>query len=231
MNDICEEIFYYPENETEVNDKEFYEPKTLMGKKVNYKFRLSNCYDSCSKCTSFSNDENDHKCITCREGFYFKEGTNNCYDKIETKFYFDKEKEIFRPCHENCLTCSKGGNGPKEMNCLSCESGFKFYNRSNNCLSCPHYVNIEQNECINEIPEGYYLEDNKTNSTGKCHYLCKTCEAGPYYLRKQYHMNCKKCFFNRYASYDRNCSYTYGITDPNFPVNGECPIDKPIFRK
>ena len=116
------------------------------------------------------------------------------------------------------------------MNCLSCESGFKFYNRSNNCLSCPHYVNIEQNECINEIPEGYYLEDNKTNSTGKCHYLCKTCEAGPYYLRKQYHMNCKKCFFNRYASYDRNCSYTYGITDPNFPVNGECPIDKPIFR-
>ena len=230
MNDICEEIFYYPENETEVNDKEFYEPKTLMGKKVNYKFRLSNCYDSCSKCTSFSNDENDHKCITCREGFYFKEGTNNCYDKIETKFYFDKEKEIFRPCHENCLTCSKGGNGPKEMNCLSCESGFKFYNRSNNCLSCPHYVNIEQNECINEIPEGYYLEDNKTNSTGKCHYLCKTCEAGPYYLRKQYHMNCKKCFFNRYASYDRNCSYTYGITDPNFPVNGECPIDKPIFR-
>ena len=103
MNEFSEEYIEYPLNEN-ISEKDFYEPKILMGKKMNYKFRLSNCYDSCSTCTELSLDDNNQKCIKCRKGFYFKEGTNNCYDKIETKYYFDEDTHMFSPCYKDCLT-------------------------------------------------------------------------------------------------------------------------------
>ena len=232
MNDLCEEIFNYPNSD--VSEKEFYEPRIFTGKKVNYKFRLSECYDSCEKCTSFSEDENDHKCITCRSGFYFKEGTNNCYDKIDTKYYFDKDEELFKPCYKDCLTCSSKENAPNDMNCLTCEKDLKFYNRSNNCLSCPKYVNFEENECINEIPEGFYLEDKELGSLGKCYYLCKTCIAGSYNDSYNHlHMNCKSCLYqnNKYKPiFDGDCPDTPETIDPDSPVDGKCPIERPILK-
>ena len=229
MNKYCEELVYYPENENEnINEKQFYEPKILIGKIANYKFRLSNCYDSCKTCTSLSEDENDQKCIVCREGFYFKEGTNNCYDKVD-KFYLDKEDKVFKPCYKNCLTCSGKESSPYEMNCLSCENGYKLYNKSNNCLNCPKYVNVEQNQCVNEntIPDGYYLEDSNLGSLGKCYYLCLTCYGGPYIEYFKYYMNCKKCYGNTFAK-NYNCTDSYSITDA--PERGQCPIDKPILK-
>ena len=232
MNVICEEVLQYPEGNN-VNEKDFYEPKLIFGKKLTYKFRLSNCYDSCEKCTSISEDENNQKCITCREGYYFKEDTQNCYDKIESKFYFDKDKKIFRACHENCLTCSSKPNGPNEMNCLTCDIGFKFYNKSNNCLYCPKYVNPEQNECMSTIPDNYFLEDKNLGSLGKCHFMCRTCNGAPYsevkYSKTYYYQNCKSCLYNQYVD-SKNCSYKYATTDPDFPKYGECPMDKPIIK-
>ena len=234
MNELAEEIFTYPENGNNVDEKDFYKPIRLIGKKINYKFRLSECYDSCSTCTSFSEDDNDHKCITCRNGFYFKENTNNCYDKIDTKYYFDKNDEKFKPCYKNCLTCSTKENSQNQMNCLSCENEFKFYNKSNNCLNCPNYVNFEQNECIDEIPEGYYLEDKELGSLGKCNYLCKTCIAGPYQDKyNHYHMNCKTCLYTDSSFkpiFDGDCPDSPEIIDPDSPVGGQCPINKPILK-
>ena len=233
MNELCEELMEYPKN-SDIDEKEFYEPKTLMGKKVNFKFRLSDCYDSCDKCSSFSEDENDHKCISCRSGFYFKENTNNCYDKIDTKYYFDKDNEIFRECYKNCLKCSGKENSQNDMNCLSCENDFKFYNRSNNCLNCPKYVNFEQNECINEIPDGYFLEDKDLGSLGKCHYLCKTCYSGPYIDNYNHnHMNCKSCLYSNKKfnpMFEGDCPDSPEIEDSETPVDGKCPIDKPILK-
>ena len=49
------------------------------------------------------------------------------------------------------------------MNCLSCKPGYQLY-ESTNCLSCPKYIkyiNYELTECLNEIPNGYYLKDTK----------------------------------------------------------------------
>ena len=233
MNELCEELVKYPKDSV-IDEKDFYEPKTFMGKKVNFKFRLSDCYDSCDKCSSFSEDENDHKCLSCRNGFYFKENTNNCYDKIDTKYYFDKDKEIFRECYKNCLTCSGKENSSNDMNCLSCENDFKFYNRSNNCLNCPQFVNFNQNECINEIPDGYFLEDEELGSLGKCHYLCKTCNAGPYIDNfNDYHMNCKSCLYsNRKFNpiFEGDCPDSQETEDSDIPLDGKCPIDKPILK-
>ena len=120
------------------------------------------------------------------------------------------------------------------MNCLTCEKDFKFYNRSNNCLNCPKYVNFYENECINEIPEGYYLEDKELGSLGKCYYLCKTCTAGSYIdSYKHIHMNCISCLYQNSQFkpiFTGDCPDTPETIDPDSPVDGKCPIEKPILK-
>ena len=231
-NKLAEELITYPENE-EDTENQFYQPKILIGKKMKYKFRLSECYDSCLECYSFSKDDNDHKCKSCRTGFYFKEGTNNCYDKIDTKYYFDEDDKMFKPCYEKCLTCSTKEESEKEMNCLSCENELRFYNKSKNCFNCSKYINYEQNECIDEIPDGYYLEDKESGIIGKCDALCKTCIAGPYKDKyNRYHMNCKTCLYKDDSFkpiYDGDCPESPEV-DPDAPVDGKCPINKPILK-
>ena len=232
MNEYAEELIEYPLNEG-VSEKDFYEPKTSLGRKMNYKFRLSDCFDSCLTCSELSSDENDQKCLKCREGFYFKEGTNNCYDKIETKYYFDEDTQRFSPCYKDCLTCSYKPLSEKEMNCLTCDYDLKYYNRSKNCLNCSKYVNYEQNECIDTIPDGYYLEDKELGSLGKCYYLCKTCLAGPYYKGNYLHMNCKTCLYknSQYKpSFDGDCPDTPEEEGDDTPVDGKCSFNKPILK-
>ncbi len=97
-------------------------------------------------------------------------------------------------CYENCLTCNNNGIST-QMNCLSCKNNFKFYEKSKNCLNCEKYVNYLQTECINEIPEGYYIDDEYLGTLGKCYELCKTCEKGPNKTEDEIHMNCKECKF------------------------------------
>ena len=233
MNEFVDEIISYPENQNGISEKNFYEPKIIVGKKVNYKFRLSSCYDSCSTCTEFSEDENDHKCIKCREGFYFKENTNNCYDKIESKYYLDEVKKVFLPCYKDCLTCSTKEYSLKNMNCLSCENDLKYYNKSKNCLNCPKYVNFEQTKCIDGIPDGYYLEDKELGTLGKCHFLCKTCKEGQYIIYQNLHMNCETCLYENSKFkqiFDGDCPDSPEISDPDSPVDGNCPKNKPILK-
>ena len=232
MNEFAEDLVEFPLNEI-VSEKDFYEPKTLLGRKMNYKFRLSNCYDSCSTCSELSKDENDQKCLICREGFYFKEGTNNCYDKIDTKYYFDENTKMFSPCYKDCLTCSYKALNEKQMNCLTCDNNLKYYNRSKNCLNCPKYVNYEQNECIDNIPDGYYLEDKESGSLGKCYYLCQTCTAGSYYSGKYLHMNCKSCLYKNKKfkpTFDGDCPDTSDEEKEDTPVDGQCLFSKPILK-
>ena len=232
MNELAEDFIQYPSNETD-SEKDFYEPKTFLGKKMYYKFRLSNCYDSCSTCKELSDDEEDQKCTKCRGGFYFKEGTNNCYDKIDTKYYFDENTQMFSPCYKDCLTCSYKALDEKQMNCLSCENDLKYYNRSKNCLNCPKYVNYEQKDCIDTIPEGYYLEDKELGSLGKCYYLCKTCTSGSYYQGKKLHMNCKTCLYknSEFKPYfEGDCPDSSDEEGEDTPVGGQCNFTKPILK-
>ena len=235
MNAFAEEVISYPENEENtISEKDFYEPKTFLGKKMNYQFRLSHCYDSCKDCSSLSKDDNDHKCTICMDGFYFIQGTSNCYDKIENKYYLDKDLKVFLPCYKDCLSCSYHEENEKKMNCLSCEGDLKYYNMSNNCLNCKNYVNFEQNECIDEIPEGYYLEDKELGTIAKCHSLCKTCLAGPYTKNNHYYMNCKSCLYDKKGYrpiYEGDCPESSGDEpDPDAPVGGKCPMNKPILK-
>ena len=235
MNNYSEQIETYPKDSI-ISEKDFYTPKILIGKTVNYTFRVINetdCYPSCSTCQRKSNDDNNHLCKTCKDGYYFKENTNDCYKEIKEHYYFNEEKKVFSPCHKNCLTCKNKKINSTYMNCLSCENGLKFYDESKNCLNCSKYVNFLQTKCINEIPDGYYLFDKRLGIIKKCHDLCKTCTAGPYFLYGNFYMNCESCKYNNIyfePPLKGDCPLSELKENDEEPINGECPRDKPILK-
>ena len=232
MNEYAVEVETYPNAGSSV-EKIFYFPKNMTGKKLNFRFRLSNCYEACEDCYSLTDDENNQRCKNCKEGYYFADGTYNCFSHKDYYYYFNKETNRWSPCNENCLTCEDKALNILQMNCKSCEPGFKLY-ESSNCLNCT-YVNYIQTECIDEIPDGYYLKDKEYGTIDKCYPLCKTCNGAEYYQLAQLHMNCKTCLYenkNYKPNYEGNC--------PEFPeeekeeedeeVIDNCPKNTPILK-
>ena len=147
--------------------REFKYSFTIAKKKEDEEPPKPKCFKNCETCNSYSEYIENQDCLSCKEGFYFKEGTNNCYDKIETNYYFDEITEKFLPCHQNCLTCNGKEIDKNHMNCKTCEDSFNFYVKTSNCLNCLAFVNFEQTDCIPRIPEGYYLLDTKLKTIGK----------------------------------------------------------------
>lgn len=91
-------------------------------------------------------------------------------------------------------------------------------------FNCPKYVDFEQKNCIKEIPEGYFLEDNIQGIIGKCHQLCKTCERGQTEINGEIHMNCKICKYNNSQfnnNIEGNCPETQGNTEEKEKENTE----------
>ena len=88
------------------------------------------------------------------------------------------------------------------MNCISCKEGYTLFD-STNCLKCDKYVNYVMTECIDEIPEGYYLKNKTAGTLGQCHNLCKTYKVEPI----AWSMNCIECKYN-------NAYY-----EPSYPGN------------
>ena len=254
-------VFYYPEDDLEMDDREFYNPEIMIGRPFEYKFELTGgigkpveeeeeekeeeisdddgCYPSCSTCYRNSKDDDNHLCKVCKPDYYFKEDTYNCYDEISEHFYFDEEKEIFSPCHENCLTCREGPISETQMNCLSCTEEFDFYDKSKNCLHCSKYANYEQTECIDEVPEGYYVKDETLGTIGKCYELCKTCSEGEYNDEEEgLYMNCNSCKYQLKGFAPKHvgdCPDHSGVEpipdDDEEPVDGQCPKEKPILKQ
>ena len=162
-------IFFYPEEDYEMDDREFYKPEVMVGRPFEYKFELTGgigkpeeeeeeeeeeekkekeeeeepsgegCYPSCATCYKYSKDHDNHQCKVCKPDYYFKENTNNCYKEISEYYYFDEEAEIFSPCYVDCVTCRGKAISPTEMNCLSCEDDYNFYDKSKNCLKFKNY--------------------------------------------------------------------------------------------
>ena len=223
----------YPLNSQE-SYKNYYKPKTLIGKNVNYKISLK-CYPSCLTCNDSSIDPQNHKCIECQPNFYFLKNTTNCFSELEGH-YLDEDSKVFLPCYSMCKTCSKKEESPIKMNCLSCYYPSKYYIRSTNCLNCPRYVNYEQTDCLDEVPEGYFVDDEFSGTIGKCHKNCKTCDYYEDYLS----MNCIECKYNnpKYIPiYEGNCPDEDYDEDEEEDysgeeeyLGGECPRDKPILK-
>ena len=195
LNNFSTKLENYYSNKI-VNEKDFYEPKQMIGKKFTFNFEIGNpniCYKNCLNCKKFSNNENNQQCTECKSGYYFIENTNNCFNEAPKKYFFNKQKNVFSACYSNCLTCNGVSSG-NQMNCITCIEGFKYY-KSTNCLNCEKYVDYSQIKCIENIPDGYFLENKQLGTIGKCHDLCKTCKNYPYLENNIIHMNCESCLY------------------------------------
>ena len=244
MNKYAEELITYPENSID-DEKDFYSPQNLIGKKIEYKFEVigngnqndtNKCYPSCATCYEYSEDDENHLCKICKPDYYFIEDTYNCYQEINEYYYFDEESEIFVPCFPECLTCAERGISNTQMNCLSCQEDYNYYDKSKNCLQCPRYVNYLQTECIDIIPEGYYCNNEILGTIEKCHDLCKTCSEGPSYDENDnLKMNCNSCKYQKkdfVPNIPGNCpeSGDDEKRDDDEPVDGQCSKEKPILK-
>ena len=234
LNKYADKIYSYPED-SKVDERDFYEPQILIGGKIEYKFELKEkteeeCYPSCATCYSYSKDEDNHQCKICKPGYYFKEDTYNCYKEINEYYYFDEEAEIFSPCYVDCLTCNTKEINSTYMNCLSCENDYNYYQKTKNCLKCPKYVNYLQTECIDTIPEGYYLSNEKLHTIEKCHHLCKTCLNGPFELNDRLHMNCETCLYKNSNFNPPSKGDCPSYNEEESPIDGQCSRENPILK-
>ena len=58
-----------------------------------------------------------------------------------------------------------------------------------NCKNKNKYYNYEKTECIDDIPVGFYCNNNTLKTIDKCHSNCKTCLEGG----TDENNNCKSC--------------------------------------
>ena len=238
MDKYPEETLYYPNN-TNKTEKDYYKPGILIGKKIIYKFEIKKgqapkvCYPSCNTCDEFSDDQNNQKCITCREQFYFINGTQNCFSYPKTHYYLDENTKKFYPCFKDCFTCDNKAINRQNMNCLSCTSDFIFYPKGKNCLNCPDFVNYPQTQCISSVPEGFYIVNKTLGLIAQCYHLCKTCSKGPLNDTDGYHMNCDICLYenkNFIPSEPGDCPPSPEEGDEEEPMGGQCSKDFPILN-
>ena len=82
---------------------------------------------------------------------------------------------------KKCIILCNNENDMFEYNGIcyeSCPNG-TYFSLSNNYLCediiCENYYNYEHTECIDSIPEGYYLNDSIRKTIEKCDTKCKTC--------------------------------------------------------
>ena len=153
-------------------------PDEYYGRTFNFEFTVDKCFENCMTCKLIGSRINDQKCDTCLPEFYFVEGTKNCFDEPPEGYYLDENEQKYKKCYENCKTCTKKGE-VNNHNCLTCKENY-FLFKNKNCLNCKSinkYVNYAQTECIDEIPDGYYLNDTELNTMDKCYPNCLTCKS------------------------------------------------------
>ena len=167
------------------NQDEYY------GRTTHFEFNLGECFENCQTCITKGNNLENQKCEACLSNYYFVENTKNCYEKPPEGYFFNEEKGKYSKCYSNCRTCSQNPNG-NIQNCLTCKENYILYN-STNCLDCKYknrYANYEQTECIDSIPDGYFVNDTKYNTIDKCYHNCLSCNKA--FLSDE-NMNCLTC--------------------------------------
>ena len=129
-----------------------------------------NCKEHCLICLTNKIDF----CLKCEDEY--KLINNTC----RLNYYFDNISQTYKECHENCRTCDNHPLNSTYFSCLTCENETFFHSKSANCFDCASngsYVNFYQYECIDSIPDGYYLSNIENREIDSCYKTCKTCIA------------------------------------------------------
>ena len=119
---------------------------------------------------------------------------------------------------------------------MSCDEYSILYEKSANCLNCKlrgKYANHYENECIDFIPDGFYLEDEYSKAIEKCYFSCKSCSGGG---NKDDH-KCTECGEDyKYRNKEGtkcllNCSEEYLYTDLQTKICYNDCIDNEIIER
>ena len=103
-------------------------------------FSLSlECHSNCKTCYENSNDDNNMKCISCKNDLNLIFNTSNCGRKSDYPgYYLNKTNAILFPCsylrEQNCYECEPYQE--TKGKCLSCDKGYVFDNETNECKKC-----------------------------------------------------------------------------------------------
>ncbi|MBO6244101.1 MAG: hypothetical protein J6O41_06035, partial [Clostridia bacterium] len=159
----------------------------------------------------------------------FKEASTNFTFCIEEEKKIPKIFQEFldmsntsRDCSNNCYNSQRVSISPKKLCCPNkefngfcydkCPSRTRVKYNDNRCynFSCPYpdesynnkYYTFAQDDCRNNIPEGYFLNDTRINTIDKCHEDCRTCDKKE---TDESHTNCLSCKSTKPNIYLGNC--------------------------
>ena len=194
-NNLCtscnNEEGYYKKEDDIINNNSFfdcYNNISLEGYFFNSAARIyQKCYNNCKICNE-SGDSNNNKCKECFSDYNLI--NNNCYKQCQYYYYFNSE---------NQYNCTENNICPNEFKILIEElkkcvnncgnDDFYKYEYYNKCYaSCPEgSAHNDNNKCVCEnlnnsyidnISEGYYLNESNISTNDKCNIECKICSLG-----------------------------------------------------
>ena len=144
---------------------------------------------------------------------------NNCSD-----ICFFKSKKIILENKKCVINCNDSDLYKYEYNNIcyeSCPNGtHKSLNNIYLCekdLICDNYYNYDRTECVNNIKEGYYLNNITLKTIDKCNIKCKNCT-----LQSMEQKLCISCNINNsyYPKYDDNLNNSLFIDCYNYIPDG-----------
>ena len=118
-------------------------------------------------------------------------------------------------CYDSCPKRAKASNNNK------CE-----------LLNCLYYYNYEETDCLNDIPEGYYLNNTSLKTINKCPEKCKTCDTES--VRRNLCISCNNSYYsklndiNNINSY-KQC-YNYSTTFEYYYLDYNESLFKPCYN-
>ena len=186
--DVLKTTFYYIADKAETISIPIKVSVTETGEQTQSTLSITSedtCYDTCKECDEIGNKD-EHKCTVCKNDFYNVEGDTkgNCYSELEG-YYLDEVEKKFKKCKEPCNTCTD------KESCLTCKENFYFVypnkcvdkcdryqiEKETECINCRDsnkylLYTLEKKECVNEIPNGYYVDNTQYNLLKECKYNC-----------------------------------------------------------
>ena len=96
----------------------------------NGKCASGQCNENCKECIAYSEDNNNQKCISCKDSnLFLQEG--NCVKKCSDNYFVNEKK--CENCDISCKSCSKNS-----QNCTNCKEGYYMVKTSdsNKCEKC-----------------------------------------------------------------------------------------------
>ena len=97
---------------------------------------------------------------------------NNCANEC-----FEKQKKIILDKKQCVFNCPDDTYEFNDICYETCPNGTKIspFNDHLCEINCPNYYNYNRTECIDNIPEGYYINDSNSKYINKCNIKCKKC--------------------------------------------------------